>query len=82
MHIFEQMLNIRDLTFKASFRVLTRYIYPIFTYCSETWNISNAMESRIQAFEMWRFKCMQKFHGEQKRQMKMSSGKLAIIQDC
>jgi len=42
----------KSLTFKSRIRVLTSYIYPIFTYCSETWAISKAMESQIQAFKM------------------------------
>ena len=50
----------KHLSFKSRFRVLNCYIYPISTYCSETWNISKAMESRIQAFEMWRFRRMQR----------------------
>ena len=31
------------LSFKSNFRVLSCYIYPTFTYCSEIWNISKAM---------------------------------------
>ena len=72
----------KNLTFKSRFHVLNCYIYPIFTYCPETWNISKAMESRIQAFEMWCLGVCNEFYGEQESQMKMSSGKLAIIQGC
>ena len=50
----------KNMSFKSRFRVLNCYIYPIFIYCSETWNISKAMESRIQAFEMWCFRRMQR----------------------
>ena len=60
---FRKMKSIicsKNLSFKSRFRVLNCYIYPIFTYCSETWSISKAMESRIQAFEMWCFRRMQR----------------------
>ena len=50
----------KSLTFKSRFRVLNCYIYPIFTHCSETLNISKAMESQIQVFEMWCFRRMQR----------------------
>ena len=60
---FEKMKSIlcsKYLSFKSRFRVVNCYIYPSFTYCSKTWNISRAMESRIQAFDMWCFRHMQK----------------------
>ena len=40
--------------------MLNCYIYPMFTYCLETWNISKSTESRIQAFQIWCFRCMQR----------------------
>ena len=43
---------------KSRFRVLSCYIYPIFTYFSESWNLSEAMQSRIQALETWCFRRM------------------------
>ena len=56
-----------DMTFKSRFLVLNCYIYQIFTYCSETWNISKAMESQIQAFEMWCFRHMQRISWRAKK---------------
>ena len=47
---FKNMKSIlcnKNLSFKSRFRVLNCYIYQIFTFCSETWNISKAMGSRI-----------------------------------
>ena len=67
---FKKMKSIlcsKKLTFNSRFRVLNCYIYPMFTYGSETWNISNAMESQIQAFEMWCFRHMQRISWRAKR---------------
>ena len=47
--------------------MLSCYIYLIFTYCSEIWNISKVMESRIQAFEMWCFRRMQRISWRAKK---------------
>ena len=57
----------KNLTFQLSFRVLNCYTYPIFTYCSGTRNISKALESRIQAFEMWCFRRMQRISWRAKK---------------
>ena len=67
---FKKMKSIlynKHLSFKSRFRVLNCYFYPIFTYCSETWNISKAMESRIQTFEMWCFRHMQRISWRAKK---------------
>ena len=67
---FKKMKSIlcnKSLTFKSRFRVCNCYIYPIFTYCSETWNKSKAMESRIQAFEMCCFRRMQRISWRAKK---------------
>jgi len=58
---FQQMKNIlcnKNILFKARYRVLNCYVYPIFTYNSETWTLNKRTTERIQAFEMWAFRRM------------------------
>ncbi|KAG1651557.1 Nuclear export mediator factor NEMF [Nymphon striatum] len=60
---FQQMKTIlcnKNISFKTRYRVLNCYIYPIFQYNSETWNISKPMADKINAFEMWGFHRMQR----------------------
>ena len=60
---FQQMKTVlcnKNISFKTRYRVLKCYIYPIFHYNCESWNISNRMTSKINSFEMWCFRRMQR----------------------
>ena len=60
---FMKMKNIltnRNLSFKCRQQVLNCYFFAILAYCSETWTITKQLEERIEAFEMWCFRCMQR----------------------
>ncbi|KAG1655749.1 Down syndrome cell adhesion molecule [Nymphon striatum] len=60
---FQQMKAIlcyKNISLKTRYRVLNCYIYPIFQYNSETWNISKPMADKINAFEMWGFRRIQR----------------------
>ena len=60
---FMKLKNIlinKNLSFKCRHRVLKCYVYAILTYCSETWTITKQLEERIEAFEMWCFRRMQR----------------------
>ena len=50
----------KNISFKTRYRVLKCYIYPIFYYNCESWNISNRMASKINSFKMWCFRRMQR----------------------
>ncbi|XP_075253241.1 uncharacterized protein LOC142345043 [Convolutriloba macropyga] len=49
----------KKLSFQCRYRVLKCYVHPIYTYCSETWTISNVIQDKICAFEMWCLRRMQ-----------------------
>ena len=58
---FQQIKNIlcnKNILFKTRYRVLNCYVFPIFTYSSETWTLNKRTTERIQAFEMWAFRKM------------------------
>lgn len=60
---FEKMKNVlsnKNISFETRFRVLKCYVYPVFTYNCEAWTISTTMEKKINAFEMWAFRKMQR----------------------
>ena len=42
----------KNIFFKTRHRVLKCYIYPIFHYNCESWNISKRMASKINSFKM------------------------------
>lgn len=41
-----------NITIKTRLRVLNNYIFPIFTYNSETWTLNKKEIEKINAFEM------------------------------
>ena len=49
----QSLFKDRKLKMETKFRVLQCYIYPILTYASECWNITNAMVEILKALEMW-----------------------------
>ena len=56
----KSILCSKTLLFKSRYRTLKCYIDPNFTYCSEIWTISKAMESQIWVIMMWCLKHMQR----------------------
>lgn len=60
---FNKMKNIlrnKNISFQTRFRVLRCYVYPVLMYNSETWTISKLMAEKLQAFEMWCYRRMQR----------------------
>ena len=60
---FQQMKSVlcnKNISFPTRYKVLKCYIYPIFEYNSESWTIHKRMTERINAFEMWAFRRMQR----------------------
>ena len=60
---FQQMKTVlcnKNISFKTRYRVLKCNIYSIFHYNCESWNISKRMASKINSFEMWCFRRMQR----------------------
>lgn len=47
------MLTNRDLSLELKNRIVNCYIYPVLLYEVKSWTISEAMEKRIPAFQMW-----------------------------
>jgi len=47
-----------NITMKTRLRVLNNYIFPIFTYNSETWTLNKREIEKINAFEMWTLRRM------------------------
>ena len=54
------VLTSRQLKLSLKLRVLKCYIMSIFTYGCEAWTLTEALENRIQAFEMW---CLRRIGG-------------------
>ena len=50
------ILTSRQLKLPLKLRVLKCYIMSIFTYGCETWTLTEVLEDKIEAFEMWCFR--------------------------
>jgi hypothetical protein len=50
----------KNISFSTRYRVLKCYIYPVFEYNSESWTIHKRIAERINAFEMWALRRMQR----------------------
>ena len=48
-----KLLTTNRLKLTTKLRILKCYIYSIFTYGSEAWTLTKALEKRVEAFEMW-----------------------------
>jgi len=60
---FEKLKNVltnKNMSFVTRYRVLKCYVYSVFTYNCEAWTISATMAKKINAFEMWAFRKMQR----------------------
>lgn len=60
---FQKLKNVlanKNISFETRFRVLKCYVFPVFNYNCEAWTINATMAKRINAFEMWAFRKMQR----------------------
>ena len=48
-----KLLTTKRLKLTTKLRILKCYVYSIFTYGSEAWTLTKALEKRVEAFEMW-----------------------------
>ena len=60
---FGNMTNIlsnKKISIRTRLRTLKAYIWPIMKYACETWNIGKEEERKIDSFEFWCYRRMQK----------------------
>ena len=55
--LLSNILTSKQLSIPLKLRVLSCYVFSVFGYGSEAWTLTNAMEDKIEAFEMW---CLRK----------------------
>ena len=60
------VLTSRQLSTELKLRVLNCYIMSIFTYGCEAWTLTEVMEAKVDAFEMWCFRRMAKISWKDK----------------
>ena len=48
-----KLLTSKRLKVSTKLKIVKCYIYSIFTYGCEDWTLSNVLEDKIEAFEMW-----------------------------
>ena len=56
----KKILTIQDISGKTRFRLLKCYIWSLFTYGAETWTTKKSTEDKIEAFEMWCYRRMER----------------------
>ena len=53
-----KLFTSRQLSMELKLRILNCYVMSIFTYGCEAWTLSEVLEAKIDAFEMWCFRRM------------------------
>ena len=53
-----KLFTSRQLSMELKVRILNCYVRSIFTYGCEAWTLSEVLEAKIDAFEMWCFRRM------------------------
>ena len=49
----DSMLKSRDITLPTKVCIVRAIVFPVVTYCCESWTIKKAECQRIDAFELW-----------------------------
>ena len=56
----KKILINQDISGRTRFRLLKCYIWSLFSYGSETWTTKKSTEAKIEAFEMWCYRMMER----------------------
>jgi len=56
----KKILINQDISGRTKFRLLKCYIWSLFLYGSETWTTKKSTEAKIEAFEMWCYRRMER----------------------
>ena len=63
----KHLLTNCNISWRTRFRLLKCYVWSILTYGCETWTTKKSTENRINAFEMWCYRRMEKVSWKEKK---------------
>ena len=61
----DSILKSRDVTLPTEVRLVKAMVFPVFTYGCESWVVKKAESQRIDAFELWYWRRLLRFLGQQ-----------------